>query len=55
MEESLLKKKHQQRQFLDQLINGKTIDNYGVAVPIKADLRKYQQVSSDYQYSTLIT
>ncbi|XP_067936864.1 TATA-binding protein-associated factor 172-like [Watersipora subatra] len=43
MKECLVKKKAQERQFLDQLLNGRILQNYGIPVPIKADLRKYQQ------------
>ena len=44
MKAHLIEKKAQERQFLDQLLNGRILQSYGIPVPIKADLRKYQQV-----------
>ena len=44
MKKHLLEKKLQEREFLDQLLNGTILHNYGIPIPIKADLRKYQQV-----------
>jgi hypothetical protein len=44
MSESLQQMKHQECQFLEQLLDPQTIESYHVPVTIKADLRKYQQV-----------
>lgn len=46
MRQHLVEKKAQERQFLDQLLNGRILQDYGIPVPINADLRKYQQVIS---------
>ena len=32
------------RRFLEQLLDTSKLDNYAVPIPIKADLRQYQQV-----------
>jgi hypothetical protein len=45
MKESLLEQKKKERAFLEQLIDGSKLENYQIEVPIKAELRKYQQVS----------
>ena len=55
MKAHLREKKAQERQFLDQLLNGKILQNYGIPVPIKADLRKYQQVCSSNSYFVICT
>ncbi|ELU13987.1 hypothetical protein CAPTEDRAFT_77859, partial [Capitella teleta] len=39
----LVKQKEKERHFLEQLLDGNTVDDYRIPVPIKADLRKYQQ------------
>lgn len=39
----LNRRKAQERQFLDQLFDPKKIENYKVSIPIKAELRSYQQ------------
>ncbi|TFK45985.1 SNF2 chromatin remodeling protein [Heliocybe sulcata] len=41
--EDLLKRREQERQFLTQLLDGKKVEQYVLPVPIKAELRKYQQ------------
>ena len=44
MKQSLVEQKDQQRKFLEQLMDGSKLENYEVAVPVKAELRKYQMV-----------
>ncbi|XP_019852330.1 PREDICTED: TATA-binding protein-associated factor 172 isoform X2 [Amphimedon queenslandica] len=39
----LVDKRNKERKFLEQLLNPSKLDNYKVPVPIKAELRKYQQ------------
>lgn len=46
MSEDLIKIKAKERYFLEQLLDGKKLENYKIPVPIKAELRKYQQVCS---------
>ena len=41
------------RKFLKQLLDITQLDSYTVPVPIKADLRQYQQVS-DVRITTLV-
>ncbi|XP_064406197.1 TATA-binding protein-associated factor 172-like [Halichondria panicea] len=43
MPPSLVERRLQERVFLEQLLDTTKLDNYVVPVPIKADLRKYQQ------------
>ncbi|XP_061491537.1 TATA-binding protein-associated factor 172 [Rhineura floridana] len=43
MSEDLIKIKAKERHFLEQLLDGKKLENYKIPVPIKAELRKYQQ------------
>ncbi|KAM8924786.1 TATA-binding protein-associated factor 172 [Pelodytes ibericus] len=43
MSEQLIKLKARERSFLEQLLDGKKLENYTIPVPIKAELRKYQQ------------
>lgn len=45
MSKSLVIKKANERVFLDQLFNPNKLENYGIPDSIKAELRKYQQVS----------
>lgn len=44
MSEELIRMKAKERHFLEQLLDGKKLENYEIPVPIKAELRKYQQV-----------
>ena len=44
MSSSLAEQREQQRTFLEQLLDTSKLENYTVPIPIKADLRKYQQV-----------
>lgn len=44
MSEFLVKKKESERHFLDQLLDGSKLDKFSIPVPIKCELRKYQQV-----------
>lgn len=46
MSEELIRMKAKERHFLEQLLDGKKLENYEIPVPIKAELRKYQQVIS---------
>ncbi|KAL0580433.1 TATA-binding protein-associated factor mot1 [Marasmius crinis-equi] len=41
--EELLKRRDDERQFLAQLLDGSKVEQYSIPVPIKAELRKYQQ------------
>ncbi|KAF9265748.1 hypothetical protein L218DRAFT_997145 [Marasmius fiardii PR-910] len=41
--EELLKRREDERQFLAQLLDGSKVEQYSIPVPIKAELRKYQQ------------
>ncbi|CAH1794395.1 unnamed protein product [Owenia fusiformis] len=43
MAPKLIEQKDLQRKFLEQLLDGSKIDDYKVPIPIKAELRKYQQ------------
>ncbi|KAM9325875.1 LOW QUALITY PROTEIN: TATA-binding protein-associated factor 172 [Gastrophryne carolinensis] len=43
MSPELIKLKARERNFLEQLLDGKKLENYTIPVPIKAELRKYQQ------------
>ena len=42
---SLVAQKQKDRRFLEQLLDGSKLANYSIPVPIKAELRKYQQVN----------
>lgn len=44
MSADLIRQKARERHFLEQLLDGKKLENYKIPVPIKAELRKYQQV-----------
>lgn len=44
MSEELIQLKAKERHFLEQLLDGKKLENYKIPVPINAELRKYQQV-----------
>lgn len=59
MSEELIQLKAKERHFLEQLLDGKKLENYKIPVPINAELRKYQQVkfyiylvnmNSDYSF-----
>lgn len=59
MSEELIQLKAKERHFLEQLLDGKKLENYQIPVPINAELRKYQQVkfyiylvnmNSDYSF-----
>jgi TATA-binding protein-associated factor len=41
--EELLRRREEERQFLTQLLDGSKVEQYALPVPIKAELRKYQQ------------
>ncbi len=41
--EDLMKRRDEERQFLTQLLDGSKVQQYDIPVPIKAELRKYQQ------------
>nr|XP_054762418.1 TATA-binding protein-associated factor 172-like [Lytechinus pictus] len=43
MTDALVEQKNRERRFLEQLLDSSKLDNYKVPVPIKAELRKYQQ------------
>ena len=44
MPPSLAERRQSERKFLEQLLDISKLESYTVPVPIKADLRKYQQV-----------
>uniref|UniRef100_A0A8B9H6C5 B-TFIID TATA-box binding protein associated factor 1 n=1 Tax=Astyanax mexicanus TaxID=7994 RepID=A0A8B9H6C5_ASTMX len=43
MSDDLIRQKARERHFLEQLLDGRKLENYKIPVPIKAELRKYQQ------------
>lgn len=43
MSKVLIEKKESERRFLEQLLDGTKLDQFAIPVPIKCDLRKYQQ------------
>ncbi|KAM8852198.1 TATA-binding protein-associated factor 172 [Synchiropus picturatus] len=43
MSADLIQQKARERHFLEQLLDGRKLENYNIPVPIKAELRKYQQ------------
>ncbi|KAF7656101.1 hypothetical protein LDENG_00046220 [Lucifuga dentata] len=43
MSADLVRQKARERHFLEQLLDGRKLENYKIPVPIKAELRKYQQ------------
>uniref|UniRef100_A0A3Q3JAF2 BTAF1 RNA polymerase II, B-TFIID transcription factor-associated n=1 Tax=Monopterus albus TaxID=43700 RepID=A0A3Q3JAF2_MONAL len=43
MSADLIRQKARERHFLEQLLDGRKLDSYKIPVPIKAELRKYQQ------------
>uniref|UniRef100_A0A8C5E6B9 BTAF1 RNA polymerase II, B-TFIID transcription factor-associated n=1 Tax=Gouania willdenowi TaxID=441366 RepID=A0A8C5E6B9_GOUWI len=43
MSADLIRQKARERHFLEQLLDGRKLENYQIPVPIKAELRKYQQ------------
>ena len=45
----LLQHKHEQRQFLEQLLNPTKIPEFKITVPIKATLRPYQQAGVNWR------
>lgn len=44
MSPALIAEKEKQRKFLEQLMDGSKLESYNIVVPVKAELRKYQQV-----------
>lgn len=47
MSADLIRQKARERHFLEQLLDGRKLENYKIPVPIKAELRKYQQVGAE--------
>ncbi|XP_064613763.1 TATA-binding protein-associated factor 172-like [Liolophura sinensis] len=43
MDNSLVKRKDEERKFLEQLLDSSKLEDYKIDVPIQAELRKYQQ------------
>ncbi|CAL1577030.1 unnamed protein product [Knipowitschia caucasica] len=43
MSDDLIQQKARERNFLEQLLDSRKLENYKIPVPIKAELRKYQQ------------
>lgn len=50
MSVDLIRQKARERHFLEQLLDGKKLENYKIPVPIKAELRKYQQVCLHFYF-----
>ena len=46
MKDVLKERKVRERVFLEQLLDGSKLESYVIDVPIKAELRKYQQVNN---------
>ena len=46
MSPALIAEKEKQRKFLEQLMDGSKLESYNIVVPVKAELRKYQQVDT---------
>lgn len=44
MSDDLIRQKARERHFMEQLLDSRKLENYKIPVPIKAELRKYQQV-----------
>ena len=44
----MVEQKQKERKFLEQLLDGTKVENYTIPVPIKAELRKYQQVRKHF-------
>lgn len=44
MSADLIRQKARERHFLEQLLDSRKLEDYKIPVPIKAELRKYQQV-----------
>lgn len=51
MSADLIRQKARERRFLEQLLDGRKLENYKIPVPIKAELRKYQQVRISFHVS----
>lgn len=49
MSADLIRQKARERHFLEQLLDGRKLENYKIPVPIKAELRKYQQVCVSFK------
>lgn len=52
MSAELVRQKARERHFLEQLLDGRKVESYKIPVPIKAELRKYQQVRAWYSCAT---
>ena len=48
MSKAMVEQKQKERKFLEQLLDGTKVENYTIPVPIKAELRKYQQVRKHF-------
>lgn len=53
MPSDLVERRKKERLFLEQLLDTSKLENYSVPVSIKADLRKYQQVSMTYMIQSV--
>ena len=49
MPKALIEQKQKERKFLEQLLSNTKLDTYDIPVPIKAELRKYQQVCAPFR------
>ena len=52
MSKALMEQKQKERKFLEQLLDGKKVENYTIPVPVNAELRKYQQVCESPNMNT---
>ena len=48
MSRAMVEQKQKERKFLEQLLDGTKVENYTIPLPIKAELRKYQQVRKHF-------
>lgn len=53
MSADLIRQKARERRFLEQLLDSRKLENYKIPVPIKAELRKYQQVCVRFYVATV--
>lgn len=54
MSSALSERKEEERRFLEQLLDGSKLENYPIPVPVKAELRKYQQVLSFFEIKFIL-
>lgn len=54
LSKDMLERKRKEREFLEKLLDPTKIENYKVPVPIYAELRSYQQVSTLVMLNLLV-